>query len=469
MDARPTTTRSLSRVPTLVVGSLALAVVLASAGLVSCRSGSGSGSPGRPPIPPDPELVRVPAGAGIEAEPLLVAPVPISEPDVRVRVLAGVGGALVEAGAIAELVDDRGRTWRVMTPARVERTPTGFVVRAVGRASANAVEIESRTLRLMGGTVDGALLPGRIDFVERAGGSSSEGPAFDVIAELPLEVYVTGVVQREVFPHWPAEALRAQAVAARSYALHTRALSRAAARGHDLESTTVDQAFAGVGTDPRVVDAVRATRGRVLAFESQVLRAYYHSTSGGRSAGAAEVWPTGPGFEYNRVAPLQAGLDAGTRVHASDDSPSHRWSRDRGRERLSLRIRRFGEEQGRATKNLRTLATVETTERNATGRPVRYRLVDVNGESAELSAEELRLACNWPVPGVPGVTRATRVRSGDLSVRFSGSRALIEGRGFGHGVGMCQYSAAGLARDGWTHADILHNFYPGATLLDAYP
>lgn len=447
MDA-PTPRIPIPHVLASVVGVLLLGLT----GLVSCRSAASPSD--RPPIPPDPELVRVPATS------VLVAPVPVYEPSVRVRVRAGVGSVRLAGDRLALIVDDRGREWRAATPARISRTAEGFLIRP-DRGS--EVRIASGLLLLDGADIDGAHLPGRVEIAARESAAS-----LDVIAELPLESYVTGVVAREVFPSWPAETLRAQAVAARSYALHTRALARRDGRGHDLEATTVDQAFDGVSTDRRVVAAVRATRGRVMAHAGEVLRTYYHSTSGGRSAGAAEVWPTRAGFEYNLATPLQADSDANTRVHASDASPSHRWTRERGRERLSLRIRRFGEEQGRPTKHLRTLARVEVIEANATGRPVRYRLHDTRGRTAELSAEELRLACNWSVPGVPDITRQTRVRSGDLSMRVDGSRVFISGRGFGHGVGMCQYSAAGLAERGWTHERILRNFYPGAEILDAY-
>jgi stage II sporulation protein D len=103
-----------------------------------------------------------------------------------------------------------------------------------------------------------------------------------------LEAYLYGVVPSEVPTHWPAEALKAQAVVARSYALSSRKIGGA----FDLYSDTRSQVYLGVQEEEQPTNgAVDATAGEVLLYRGQVARTYYHSTSGGRTAAIADAWP----------------------------------------------------------------------------------------------------------------------------------------------------------------------------------
>jgi stage II sporulation protein D len=109
-----------------------------------------------------------------------------------------------------------------------------------------------------------------------------------VINVVGLEEYLYGVVPSEVPTHWPAEALKAQAVVARSYALSSRKTGAA----FDLYSDTRSQVYLGVQEEEQpTTDAVDATAGKVLLYRGQVARTYYHSTSGGRTAAIADAWP----------------------------------------------------------------------------------------------------------------------------------------------------------------------------------
>jgi stage II sporulation protein D len=117
---------------------------------------------------------------------------------------------------------------------------------------------------------------------------ASNGGKLQVINILSLEAYLYGVVPSEVPTHWPAEALKAQAVVARSYALSSRKVGAA----FDLYSDTRSQVYLGVQEEePPTNAAVDATAGDVLLYQGQVARTYYHSTSGGRTAAIADAWP----------------------------------------------------------------------------------------------------------------------------------------------------------------------------------
>lgn len=297
--------------------------------------------------------------------------------------------------------------------------------------------------------------------------SSSKAPPvmrFDVIEVVGIESYLVGVVPSEMFPDWGPTAFKVQAVTARTYALHERARSINLNQSYDLESTTADQAYSGGNQLSDAVRAVKETRGVVLTTRGELLRAYYSSTCGGRNAAAADVWPTTRGFEFNLAAPIQAHV----RDHACQSSKWYRWEVTRDRLQLSTQIRAWAQRQGHPARDLTLLEAIEPTKFSTGGRPGTYRLRDERGRGYELTAEELRIACNTSAPAVPAVTNATRVRSGDVEFEFNGARVTIRGRGFGHGVGMCQYCAKGFADKGEDWETIVRRFYPGAKLERAY-
>ncbi len=432
--------RSLPR-STLAMGALALALLGASA-LVSCQTASRRSETFEP---------TVSLGA---------------EPDIRVRVLSGVDG--VEIGGPPRILARSmygGPRHELTTPVRLESIAGALRLEGAGGRSANIVDGASVRIDSEGGgllTLDGTAYPGALEARPR---SDVSAEALDVVAIMGMETYLPGVLVKELYPSWPLECFEAQAVCARSYAMHERARARSKGRWFDVEGTVVDQAFVGATEHETANSAVLGTHGQVLTHEGgRLLRAYYSSTCGGRAGSAADTWPTGPGFAFNLAPPLQAH----TREHYCEKSPAYRWERTRGVERLSLRARRWGQENGHAVKGVGLIADVQIERRNAAGRPARFRLVDDSGRSFSMSGEQLRLAFNTRVPGVPDLTRDESVRSSDLEAVVEGDSVRISGRGFGHGVGMCQFGAAALARQGWTHREIVAHFYPGSSVQRAY-
>ncbi|MBY0308097.1 MAG: SpoIID/LytB domain-containing protein [Phycisphaerales bacterium] len=316
-------------------------------------------------------------------------------------------------------------------------------------------------------TVDGGKFGGKLRLQGR---SDASARSFDVIEQVGVEDYLKGVVAAEMFPNWPLQSYCGQAVCARSYALHQRANARSLGQRFDVESTVKDQAYKGAVETGPAVEAVKATEGVVLTWNGQVLRAYYSSTSGGRPGSAKDIWPTGRGYEYNLAGPLQAvgptssGVRDGT---LGSSSPYFRWQTARSRGEAVSRLREWGRVNGHPIKALGGLTGITLTESNAAGRPSKFTVTGA-GESFQLTAEQLRFALNQEVKGLPAVTRETRVNSGDLEASIVGDVVNIKGRGFGHGVGMCQYSAKELAERGKTWREIVPMFYPGAKMEKAY-
>lgn len=113
--------------------------------------------------------------------------------------------------------------------------------------------------------------------------------ALTIVNSLPLEEYLMGVVPAEMPSKWNEEAHKAQAIAARSYALAN--LNKRGSKGYDLKDTPADQAYGGASSEtPQTTRAVLSTRGEVLTYDNKIIPAYYHAAAGGRTISAGEVW-----------------------------------------------------------------------------------------------------------------------------------------------------------------------------------
>ncbi|TVQ81324.1 MAG: SpoIID/LytB domain-containing protein [Phycisphaeraceae bacterium] len=310
-------------------------------------------------------------------------------------------------------------------------------------------------------TVSGSPLPGMISLHGRWDSAPNR---FDVVEHVPIELYLPGVISKELYLHWKPETFRAQAIAARSYALHERQRRMALGHHFDIESTTNAQVYIGATEHDVSHAAVEDTRGKVLTWRGSILRAYYSSTVGGRAASARETWPVTAGQEFNLAAPIQAS----PRDDSDSISPFFRWEVTRPTDDLLARIRAYGENRQNIFRRLDSIRTIQPIAFNEFERPTRYRIIDDAGKFWEIIAEEFRLACNFPVDGRPGVTNQNRIPSSDFTVTIKDGAATFNGRGFGHGVGMSQFGAEAMARRGERAEAILMHFYPGARIERAY-
>lgn len=326
----------------------------------------------------------------------------------------------------------------------------------------DALRITSLTSDML--SIDGKQLPGALWLHGRSGSDDSPG-SIDIVEHLPIEVYLPGVIAKELYPNWKLETFKAQAIAARSYAMQERQRRLAIGSHFDLESTTQDQVYGGATTNPTALRAVDLTYGRVLTWQGHLLRAYYSSTTGGRSASARDTWPTGPGYEFNLAPPIQAS----PRDDSDSFSPLYTWEVERDIDELSTRIRTFAESRRMGMRTIKRVAKVEPVAFNEFGRPQRYRIIEQGGRWWELSAEDTRLAMNHTGDsGLEPPTRDQRINSGDFTTKREGDKLIFNGRGFGHGVGMSQFGAEGMARKGKTAEEILRHYYPGAEITRAY-
>lgn len=474
------------------VAALVVTAILCSVGVGSCtNTGASSGGAARRPTAPPAREVPGPKEGAVGASREIRG-----EPIVRVRLLARTkevtfsGPAAVLIGPVDRPTEVRG----LRTPLKVMRLSSGWSLRDGAGASVliagPALGSPAPVLSVRsGGTglikVNDAPYPGEFTLLASgalpaapvaanaamesnaaAPSASSSLAAFDVVEHVPLETYLPGVVSKELLPNWSLNAFKAQAIAARSYALHERERSLGSGEAFDLESSQLDQVYGGAVEHAVALRAVRETRGVALMTEGRVLRAYYSSTCGGRPSAARHVWPTTKGFEFNLDAPIQGSQGSET---ACGFSPRYRWTTTRTREDLTRRLAAFGRDQGLAVRGLTSLARVAPDMVTPEGRPLTYKIFETDGRWYPLSAEQLRTACNWSgSSGQPPVNAQTRVYSGDIEVALEGTNFKISGRGFGHGVGLCQYGAEGMSRAGASHMQIVQHYYPGSEIVTLY-
>jgi stage II sporulation protein D len=293
----------------------------------------------------------------------------------------------------------------------------------------------------------------------------NENPSrFDTVATMPVESYLPGVLGRELIKSWPRQAFEAQSIAARTYALQERQRARGEGKAVDVEDTTSDQVFGGTSGLTVAVEAVRATRGWVMTDQGALIRAYFSSQCGGRPASAAEAWTTGTVPSFNKVSCLQ-GTPRSTYCQSS---PLYRWTATRTVDDVTRRLRAWGKSKGNDLSNITRVRRIEIKDRNAAQRPSRFTITSDAGRDYVLAAEELREAFNTSAPGLPPITRENRLNSADVQISIFADDVRITGRGFGHGVGMCQWCAKGMAESGMDWRSMIEQFYPGVDVRKLY-
>jgi stage II sporulation protein D len=269
------------------------------------------------------------------------------------------------------------------------------------------------------------------------------------------------VLDRELYDHWSLATYHAQAIAARSYALH-RLLRGEVSDHYDLEDTQAAQAYAGRTRHARSVQAVLDTRGLVLSYDNQIIKAYYSSTCGGAGISPTEAWGIAS------VVPLEPKPHPAWCV----DSPHYIWPTiQRNRDTLSRRLAAFGKRHRLSLAKLGTIRVITIAQRNRSGRPTLFRILDHHGNHYELRAESFRNACNYSssAEGLGSPGKRAMLKSSFFQVAVRGDEVrFTHGRGFGHGVGMCQFGAEGMARAGHDGLAILQTYYPEARIERAY-
>jgi stage II sporulation protein D len=269
------------------------------------------------------------------------------------------------------------------------------------------------------------VVAGAVDVVYRGGGLS-------VINELDLEEYVKGVVPSEMNAAWHSEALKVQAVAARTYALYQKMLNDG--RDYDVVAGTQDQVYRGRdGLDQRVHDAVETTRGLVVAYRNAPILAAFSSTAGGPTEDAMNVWA--------KDLPYLKGVDC----PFDENSPYYQWRAQFTIDELEQSLRKHGMTVG-------TIATLTPFSYTRAGRVDRLRILHSHGELV-LRGQDLRKAVGYGI-----------IPSTQFEIDALGHDVILSGRGSGHAVGLCQWGAKEMAERGHSYTSILRYYFPETDL-----
>ena len=278
-----------------------------------------------------------------------------------------------------------------------------------------------------------------------------------VVNQLPMDSYLRGVVPLEIGNRTAAEmaAVQAQAVAARTYAY--KHLNNA--RAFDMYSTVQDQVYGGVDAEkPQSDAAITSTADVVVLYNGRPITTPYHSTCGGSTAAVSEVWYDQPDQPYLRAV---SDRIPGTSHYYCDPSPRFSWTQSYDGAGLRAVMEKYLAAYTNAPKaNLGRITGVRTQGKTQSGR-IAALIIQTESGNYTLKGNDIRFVLRDPKGTILNSTFF------DYSASINGgevSNLTINGRGYGHGIGMCQWGAIGRARAGQDYRTILETYYPGTTI-----
>lgn len=309
--------------------------------------------------------------------------------------------------------------------------------------------------------------------------------AINIINVLPMEEYLYGVIGGEMPYSWHSEALKAQAVCARGFAISN--FNKHTSLGFNVCATTNCQVYNGVsGEYPSVIEAVDATAGQIVTYNGEIAQTLFYSASGGHSANVKNVW--GSSIDY---------LSGVEDPYESEDAPRHSWSATLTLDEISQVLSDRGDNIGTLTsltaKTDETGRTYELTAEGTDGSVTltrqntyspfyskgvlsqKYTLVPV-GESTRkvyaiskspISALSSKYAINSKgvINDISSGFAIISAKGTDYYTQGAVTAYTFQGGGWGHGVGMSQYGADYMARQGFSWQEILMHYYPGAEIV----
>ena len=289
-----------------------------------------------------------------------------------------------------------------------------YGIRVIPRSDA-AIYIDEKPLR------------GVVDIVR------TENLKLMVVNHLDIEKYLYGVLYHEMPHYWPMEALKAQAITARTFAFYRGKNSRD--KDYDVTSDIYSQVYGGRESERwRTKQAVDSTRGKILSYDGRILPTYYHAICAGHTESAKVV------FDID-LPPLE-----GRSCHYCKGARGFYWKAMFSYKQIEERLNEYGIKAS-------GINFIEEGKRDASGRLLAVKIKDKSG-TKEIQGFKFRLALD------PNVIRST-----DFKIKITPKGVIFRGQGWGHGVGMCQWGAFGMARVWKSHKDILAFYYPGSRIV----
>jgi len=311
----------------------------------------------------------------------------------------------------------------------------------IARASANALL-----------SVDGKPYRGDVAF-------SATDSGVSIVNVVKIDDYLRGVVPLEIGTTSPLDsaAAQAQAVTARSYAyIHLATDPRQA---YDVTGGTLDQVYGGVAVEtPVASEAVESTRAQVLKYAGRVVNAPYHSTCGGSTAAASEVWRSN---DEPYLQPVSDRIPGSSRYYC-DLAPRFRWSRTIDGPALTAALAQYLPAYASVpNRTPGTARNVTIGSRTPSGRVGTVTITTDRGNFV-VRGNDVRFVLRQPGGEILNSTYFSVETTSALDGSIA--RLTLHGMGYGHGVGMCQSGAIGRARAGQDYRTILRTYYPGTTV-----
>lgn len=257
------------------------------------------------------------------------------------------------------------------------------------------------------------------------------------IENMPLEKYVEGTVAGEIKNYWPIEALKAQAILARTYVLNFVSTKKSKYPGADISTDFEEaQAWNPSNINSKIKEAVKNTRGVVAVYDGKFINAWFHSHAAGQTALAKE------GLNYKEPEPHYI---VSVKSNDSPSAPTNvkHWTVIFTKSEVIDALKKMG-------LGINDFKTVKIGTKGASGRTVNFLF-----DKTPVNAPDFRMAIG-----------SERLKSTMIDeVSYDGSKLVIKGRGFGHGVGMSQWGAYQMAKEGKKAKDILNYYFKGINIV----
>lgn len=262
---------------------------------------------------------------------------------------------------------------------------------------------------------------------------------FIILNVVPLEEYVRGILYHELptNPPAPLEAMKAQAVVSRTYAMYK--IEESKGQDFDVTSDIYSQVYGGKSAERfRSNIAVIKTRGEILKYKGKVLPSYFHSTCAGHTEDVRELW-------NQDLPPLY-----GVKCDYCKLAPLYNWKKN-------FRSSDIQEKLNAKGYHLEAIANIKILEKNKSGRIRNLEITSRNGKKIIITGKKFR-----------EIIGPNELKSNKYDIEMKGYFFDVIGQGWGHGVGMCQWGAFYMAHDRFNYKEILTYYYPGAELVQSY-
>ncbi len=264
---------------------------------------------------------------------------------------------------------------------------------------------------------------------------NNKGINFTVVNSIDLEQYIRGVLYHEISDKWPLEAIMAQAVATRTFAVY--AMDKFGTRDFDVTNDIYSQVYGGRGAERyRTNVAVRRTIGQVLMYKGKIFPAFFHANSGGITEDAGELWDID-------IIPLKGGVKSPFSIN----SPHYQWRRN-------FRLKDIQDKLNARGYQIGLIKNIQVVERNKSGRVRKLKIVPREGKDEVIEGKVFR-----------DIIGPNVLRSNKYDIEMKGWYVDFVGYGWGHGVGLCQWGAYNMALMHYDYRQILSFYYPSSEFV----